>query len=257
VQIDFQRPFAAPPGATELLLVRHGAVDAPGPGGLVGGRSDPPLNAHGRAQAAALARRLDAVDVGVLAITPLHRTRQTAEPLARARGLEPVVIGDLGEVFLGTWEGHGIHDRGRRGDAQFLRVMREERWDLIPGAEPRAAFATRVRAGLERVADAAPAGSVAVAVTHSAVIAEALAQITGSRPFAFLRCENGSLTRVVRMPDGAWSLLTFNATDHLGGESDPPPGARLPPPAAAAVVPPTRGRAGAGRPAAAGADSPP
>jgi probable phosphoglycerate mutase len=215
VKVDFQRPFTPPEGAHEVLLVRHGAVDAPGPDGLVGGRSDPPLNARGREQADALAARLAREAVTALFTTPLRRTAETAAPILARHDVEPVVVPALGEVFLGEWEGHGIHVRGAAGDPEFLRVMREQRWDLIPGAEPGEEFGARVREGIEGVADAADAGTVAIAVTHAAVICEICRQVTGGEPFAFLTSANGSITRLVRMPKGRWLLLSFNETEHL------------------------------------------
>jgi probable phosphoglycerate mutase len=215
VKIDFQRPFTAPEGAHEVLVIRHGAVDAPGPDGLIGGRSDPGLNARGREQAAALGARLGDEPVCAVFTTPLRRTGETASAVLERHRVEPVELPTLGEVFLGEWEGHGIHDRGSRSDPELLRVMNEQRWDLIPGAEEGQAFAERVRTGLETVADAATAGAIAVAITHAAVIAEICRQVTGSEPFAFLRSTNGSITRLVRMPDRRWLLLSFNETEHL------------------------------------------
>ncbi|HEX6228549.1 MAG TPA: histidine phosphatase family protein [Solirubrobacterales bacterium] len=222
MKIDFQRALTAPPGAREVILVRHGACDPPPPGGLIGGRSDPPLNARGRAEAEAAARRLARESVAALFTTPLRRTAETALAIVEHHPVEPVVLEDLGEIYLGEWEGHGIHDRGSRGDPELLRVMEQQRWDLIPGSESSDAFAARVRRGVETVADAADDGSVAVAVTHSAVIAEFLSQITGSQPFAFLHNTNGSLTRVMRMPEGRWVLISFNDREHaLTLEVDP------------------------------------
>ena len=215
MKVDFQRAFIAPDDAQEVFLVRHGAVDAPEPDGLVDGRSDPPLNSRGRAEAAAVAARIGRERVAALFTTPLRRTSETAVPILEHHDLDPVVIPELGEVFLGEWEGHGIHDRGSRGEPEFLRVMREQRWDLIPGAEPGEAFARRVGQGMESVADSVGSGTVAVAVTHAAVIAEMCRQVTGSDPFAFLTSANGSLTRLVRMPKGRWLLLSFNETEHL------------------------------------------
>src|SRR6201999_2255653 len=58
VKIDFQRALTAPPGAHEVILVRHGACDPPAADGLIGGRSDPGLNERGRAEAAAAVERL-------------------------------------------------------------------------------------------------------------------------------------------------------------------------------------------------------
>jgi 2,3-bisphosphoglycerate-dependent phosphoglycerate mutase len=215
VKVDFQRALTAPEGAQEVLLVRHGACDPPAPDGLIGGRSDPSLNERGRVEAAAAAERLAGERVGAVFTTPLRRTAETAAPIVERHGLEPLVLPELVEVYLGEWEGHGIHDRGSRGDPELTRVLSEQRWDLIPGAEPGDVFAERVRAGIERVADAAPDGAVSVAVTHSAVIAEFCRQITGSEPFAFLHNTNGSLTRLFRMPDRRWVLISFNETAHL------------------------------------------
>ena len=215
MKVDFQRPFAVPDGARDVLLVRHGAVDAPEPDGLIGGRSDPPLNERGREQAAAVAARLAGERVAALFVTSLQRTTETAAPLLAHYALQPTVLAQLGEVYLGEWEGHGIAWRGASGHPEFLHMMREQRWDVIPGAEPGDAFSRRVREGVEAVADAAADGAAAVAVTHSAVIAEICRQVTGSEPFAFMAVSNGSLTRIVRMPDGRWTLVAFNETAHL------------------------------------------
>jgi len=215
VKINFQAQFTAPPGAAEVLLVRHGSCDAPAPDGLIGGRSDPPLNDSGRAQAHALAARLAGAPMAALLVTPLRRTTETAAPIAARDGVEPRLVDELGEVYLGEWEGYEINRRGAIGDPEFLEVMAGGRWDAIPGAEPGDEFAARVRAGIEIAADAARDGEPTVAVTHSAVIAEFLSQITGSDPFAFLTCSNGSISRVVRMTDGRWVLVSFNDTSHL------------------------------------------
>jgi 2,3-bisphosphoglycerate-dependent phosphoglycerate mutase len=212
VKVDFQRALSAPPGAQEVVLVRHGACEPPPPDGLIGGRSDPSLNERGLAEAAAAAARLAEEPVAAVFATPLRRAAETAALVAEPHGLEPVALPELGEIYLGEWEGHGIHDRGSRGDPELARVLREQRWDLIPGAEPSEEFAARVRRGVETVADAVPAGGIAVAVTHSAVIAEFCSQVTGSEPFAFLHNSNGSLTRLFRMPDRRWILVSFNLT---------------------------------------------
>ncbi len=197
-------------------MVRHGACDPPATvGDLIGGRSDPSLNERGRGEAAAVTEKLRGVKVGAVFATPLRRTSETGAATAGGHELEMTVLPDLVEVYLGEWEGPGIHDRGSRGDAELARIMREQDWSLIPGAEPAAEFAARVRRGLEQVADAVGDGEVAVAFTHSAVIAEALRQVTGSEPFAFLHNANGSLSRLFRMPDRRWVLVSFNETDHL------------------------------------------
>jgi probable phosphoglycerate mutase len=215
VKIDFQRALTAPEGAQEVLLVRHGACEPPAADGLIDGRSNPSLNERGRAEAVAVAGRLSAVPLTAVFASPMRRAAETAAETAGAHGLEPQLLPDLREIYLGEWEGHGIHARGAAGDPELARVFSEQNWGLIPGAEPLEEFALRVRRGVEQAAGAANDGTVSVVFTHSAVIAEFCRQVTGSEPFAFLHNSNGSVTRLFRMPDGRWILASFNESEHL------------------------------------------
>jgi probable phosphoglycerate mutase len=215
VKIDFQRALAAPPGGREVVLVRHGSCDPPAVDGLIGGRSDPGLNERGRAEAAAAGVRLGGEAVAAIHVSPMARTTETAAPIVAALGIEPVLDADLAEIHLGEWEGHGIHSRGASGDPELARVFAEQRWNLIPGSEDVGEFGTRIRRGVEAAADAGADGKLVVVVTHSAVIAEFLTQITGADPFAFLHNTNGSLSRAIRMPEGRWILAGFNDVEHV------------------------------------------
>src|SRR3954462_8668270 len=134
-----QKRFAPPPGATEVVLVRHGASAAAVPGrpfDLLDGPAAPPLSRAGREQARAGAERLRGEPIDALFVTPLQRTAETAAPLAEATGLAPAVVPDLREVMLGDWEGGEWRIRASQGDPMFFRVIEEERWDVIPNAEP-------------------------------------------------------------------------------------------------------------------------
>jgi probable phosphoglycerate mutase len=222
--VDFQRPFTPPAGAQELVLVRHGSVVSPTPhleGAPLGRQNDPPLDERGRHQAAAVAARLEEEPIAAVFVTPLRRTVETAEPLLARNGAEPRMLDDLREVELGDWEHGEFSRRAVAGDPEFQRVMREQRWDVIPNAEPAAVFAERVGRGLLEAGSASGPDSVAIVYTHSAVIAEACRQVTGSEPFAFLTVSNCSLTRLVRMPGGRWVLVAFNETAHLPLEWQP------------------------------------
>lgn len=212
-----QTPYKAPDGATEVLLIRHGASaparpDRPFP--LVDGHGDPELAPEGRDQAERVGERLADEPLDAIYVTPLRRTSQTAAPLARRLGLEPRVEPGLREVHLGEWEGGLFRKMVAENDPVAQRMFAEERWDVIPGAEKNEAFAARVEEGLVRLA-AAHAGGRIVVVTHAGVIAQALAAATGSRPFAFLGADNGSISRLVRL-GGLSSLRGFNDVSHLG-----------------------------------------
>jgi probable phosphoglycerate mutase len=224
MRVDYQRPFAAPPGSSEVVLVRHGSCTQPPPGEEdwpLGEQNDPPLDERGRAQAVAVCRRLEDEPIQAVSVTTLRRTAETASPLLAATGRRADVIADLREVMLGDWEHGELLRRALAGDPEYQEIVRRQRWDAIPHAEPADEFGARVWRGLETVAAGAGPDTVAVAFTHSAVIAEILRQITGSQPFAFLTVSNGSLTRVVRMPEERWVLVSFNETAHLPLESQP------------------------------------
>ncbi len=213
-----QHRFEPPPGALDLLLVRHGQSEAYQDGtpfALVGGHGDPPLSELGAQQARRLAARLRTAGLAAIYVTTLQRTAQTAEPLAAATGLAPVVEADLREVNLGAWEGGAYRKMVAIGHPVAQRMFAEERWDVIPGAEPAAEFAARVRAAIDRLA-AAQAGQRVAAVTHGGVIGQAMALATGSRPFAFVGAENASITRIV-ITAGRWIVRGFNDTAHLDG----------------------------------------
>jgi 2,3-bisphosphoglycerate-dependent phosphoglycerate mutase len=211
---DFQRPFVLPRGATELILIRHGSARRLGDGSRLERHSDPALTELGESQAAQLRARLRGAQVAGLYVTPLRRTQQTAAPLAEDLGIEPVVLDDLREVYLGEWEDR-FNERIASDDPLTRRVFETERWDVIPGAESMELFSERVHRGIEHIVDSAGPDRTAIAVVHGGVIAEACRQVTSSRPFAFLNADNCSLTRLMRTSGGRWTLISFNDTAHL------------------------------------------
>lgn len=211
-----QRRYEVPPGATDLLLVRHGAsapyVDG-NPFDLVDGHGDPPLSADGLVQADLVCARLAAHGVDAIYVSTLLRTAETAAPLGALLGLTVRVEADLREVHLGEWEGGVFRKNVADGHPIAAAMQAEERWDVIPGAESSDALANRVRAAIGRIA-AAHAGQRVAAFSHGGVIGQALALASGSRPFAFLGAENASISRLVIVGD-RWIVRGFNDTAHL------------------------------------------
>jgi 2,3-bisphosphoglycerate-dependent phosphoglycerate mutase len=200
------------------VLVRHGASQPAVPGEpfpLLEGHGNPALAPEGEEQAIYVAERLATEPLSGLFITPLQRTAQTAAPLAAVLGLEPVVVPELREVFLGEWDGGEFRIRTAEGDPIAMQAVLEERWEVIPGAETSEAFAARVRAGVDAVAAAAGPDATVAAIVHGGVIGEVCRQATESRPFAFIHADNGSLSRLVILPGGRWLLRSFNDTAHL------------------------------------------
>lgn len=217
-QLRFQRPR----GATTVVLARHGE-SAPAladrPFDLVDGQGDPPLSQEGRVQALRLAARLSDGFAGELPgaiyVTNLRRTSQTAKPLAQALGLSPRIERDLREVHLGQWEGGLYRIRVAQGHPLVAKLMSEQRWDLIPGAEPEEDFESRLTHAIVRIAKDHPDSTVVV-FTHGGVIAKLMSLATGARPFAFLGAANASISALV-VDEGSWTVLCYNDTAHLEG----------------------------------------
>lgn len=216
-----QYRFTPPSGATTILLVRHGesAPEHPDrPFALRDGHSDPPLAPTGQEQAVRVGDRL-AVEhaagspIDAVYVTTLQRTHQTAAPLLSRLDADAEVVPELREVFLGEWE-QQFRARVAAMDPIAIEMFTQERWDVIPGAEPADAFAARVRTGIESIAAANPDRRV-VAVVHGGVIGQVLATATGSSPFAFVGADNGSISELVVQPDGRWRIRRFNDVAHL------------------------------------------
>jgi broad specificity phosphatase PhoE len=177
-----------------LVLVRHGEATA-NAAGLLLGRSDVPLTAKGRQQAAALAPRLGPA-VRLLS-SPLRRAVDTATALDLA---VPMELDDRWvEVDYGEHEGRALSDV----PAEVWR-----RWRLDPdyrpaGGESLSAVGRRVRTACQELLEApdAPGRSEAgdvVVVSHVSPIKAAVAWALGvGEEVAWrLHLSTGSITRL-------------------------------------------------------------
>lgn len=211
-----QRKFEVPPGATDILLVRHGesrAATPDNPFPLVDGQGDPELAPDGREQAIAVGERLRHLPVSAVYVTKLRRTRETAAPLCGHLGVEPRLDPDLHEIHLGDWEGGLFRIKAHENDPLIVKMREEQRWDVIPGGEPHEQIEERVSRGLRRIASSHP-NELVVAVLHGGIIGHIIASASKASPFAFNGCENGSVSRVV-MVGGEMIVRGFNDVSHL------------------------------------------
>lgn len=152
-----------------LYFIRHGETDWNVEGRLQGQR-DIPLNARGREQAAEAGRKLR--DVGAPAeslpwlVSPLHRTRQTAEIARQAIGLAPHayrIEDGLKELTFGAWEG-ATWPELRRQESKSVDQRFADKWNFVPpDGESYAMLAERIAAWLNSIS------GDAVLVSHGGV----------------------------------------------------------------------------------------
>lgn len=155
---------------TRLYMIRHGKPASTW--GDQGADPDPRLDPTGRVQAEQAAEALLALPDGERPVkvltSPLRRCRDTAEPLARALGVEPVVQPAVAEIP--TPAGLSAAERG-----PWLRTAFGGEWRSIKGDLDYDAWRTAVtRALVAAVADGRPAAVFSHYVAINAAVSAAL-----------------------------------------------------------------------------------
>lgn len=199
------------PGECEVLLIRHGRSADVVPGSAES--ADPPLHEQGVLQAERLAARLGGKRIDAVYSSHLARARQTAEPLARARGLEVEVHPDLEEVRLGDWSNGEFRRRAFVRDPEWVAWSRTGRWDGIPGGEGDDALRTRVAGVVDRLA-VRHAGETIAVVAHGGSINAYVAHLLGTHRSLLFTIENTSITALRVSAEGP-TLVTVNDCHHL------------------------------------------
>ncbi len=87
-----------------LILIRHGETQSNVDRLLDTAHPGAPLTTNGMRQAHDLAESVAHEDIDALFVSTLHRAQQTAEPLAKKRGLEATVIDGIHEIPAGVEE---------------------------------------------------------------------------------------------------------------------------------------------------------
>ena len=95
----------------------------------------------------------------------------------------------------------------------YQEMHKQQRWDVIPGAESTEVLRERVFRGLNKIGQSHP-NELVVAVVHGGVIGHIVAEATGSAPFAFNGCDNGSITKIV-LVENQIVVRGFNDVSHL------------------------------------------
>jgi broad specificity phosphatase PhoE len=203
-----------------LLLVRHGRVDFDATDFLVtprGRQWDPPLDELGREQAERLAARLLLMDPPAkVAMSPFRRCRETLQPFLDAMSGDPEVdkVDDLGEVFIGEWEGVRFEDVLSENEDLARRFREQEpMFSLAPGGESGSELRARVVPAVEKVLAGVSHGTVVV-VTHGGVINAFLGHVMDVPQDMFFLPENASVNTIA--VDGARREMRFlNDVRHL------------------------------------------
>ena len=210
-----------------ILLVRHGAT--PTTGKVLPGRA-PGLHLadEGRKQAETVAARLDEWShttrpssrgkrpeprIAAVYCSPLERTRETAEPIAKALGLKVRVERGLVECDFGEWTGAQLKDLFKK--PEWSTVQRYPSGFRFPGGESFAGMQARIVDAMVDLRRRHP-GQAIVAVSHADPIKAAVAEALGSHLDLFQRIVISpcSISAIAYGPLGP-TVLAINSTSAL------------------------------------------
>ncbi|GAA4842598.1 histidine phosphatase family protein [Luteimicrobium xylanilyticum] len=178
-----------------VLLVRHGRTTANASGILAGRTPGVHLDATGRDQADATARRLAAVPLAAVVTSPLERCRETALAVVGQQEQEPesTVEPGISECDYGDWQGRALAELAK--EPLWAVVQGQPSAAAFPGGESLAAMQARsVEAVRRHDADLDArhgAGAVWAAVAHGDIIKAVLADALGMHLDVFQRIAVG------------------------------------------------------------------
>lgn len=127
----------------EIVLVRHAE-----PQWVLEGLSvdNPPLTSRGRRQAELLAESLADERFDEVLVSPLVRTRETAEPLLKVLSKDLVIEDWLEEIRSPIWHGTPA-ERAEEAYREVRRLPARERWRGVDGGESVRDFVDRINLG--------------------------------------------------------------------------------------------------------------
>lgn len=196
-----------------MILVRHAL---PVRRENTDGPADPELSEAGLKQAEHFADWMALEHLDAIYSSPMRRARQTAEPLARRKGLGVTVVDGVAE-----WDQHS----SEYIPVEELKAANDPRWrEMMDGGwssdEKPEDFHDRVMTSMEGIIRDNAGGRVVV-TCHGGVINEYLAHVLGLPGNQFFYPNYTSIHRVAASSRGHRSILSVNESGHLRGTGLP------------------------------------
>ena len=191
-----------------LVLLRHGRT-AWNAEGRAQGHTDVPLDAIGRAQAAAVAPVIAALRPSFVWSSDLARAAETAEVVAAACGLPVVRDPRLREYDMGERSGLTIPEFAAAFPSEHARWVADggpgQSADAVPGAESTAAVLARMLPALRAAMAAVEPGETGVVVGHGAALRVALVALLG--------WDRSAALTLRALGNCAWAMVDDSAVD--------------------------------------------
>ncbi len=201
-----------------VILVRHGETEGNRLRLVLGSNSDTTLNQNGMWQAERLALRLKSEKIQAIYSSPLCRSLDTAQAIARYHHMEVGIEPDLSELNFGELEGTPIKDVNKTFNGLLITSSQGEVFPRAPGGESLREVQQRAWSTIQRLVNQYPDG-VIVVVSHyftiSTIICSAL-DLPLSQMERF-RLQPGSISTII-FDKSTPRLTQLNATCHLASD---------------------------------------
>lgn len=202
---------------TFIYFVRHGETVLTPERKFSGtGSLDPELMQSGLDQADLVAEECAKLGAEVLIASPLKRTRQTAEAISRATGLDIIFDEAWYELSFGSWDGKAIEEV-RVEEPDTYQAWLNSTSYAPPGGESYEEAFVRVEEALEKLVAEYP-GKKIIVVTHNGIVKTATKLAVGGPSDAVFHMDVTpcSISSISIWPsDGLRALRSFNERGHL------------------------------------------
>jgi len=201
---------------TRIILVRHGQTPW-NKDKIFRGTVDIPLNDQGREEARLAGEWLKNETLHAAYTSPLSRSRDTAEAIARHHGLQVTDLPGLGDICYGDWQGLPLAEV----KVKYADLYRQ--WETaphtvrFPNGETLDEVRDRALAAVAEVVRRHP-DQVVLLSAHRAVNKVLIAAFIGLDNSHFWRI--GQDTTAINRFDyvnGIWHIITINDVCHLRG----------------------------------------
>ncbi len=202
---------------TFIYFIRHGETILTPTRKFSGtGSLDPELMQEGLDQADLVAEEAVKLSADVLIASPLKRTRQTAEAIARTTGLEIIFDESWYELSFGDWDGKSIEEV-KTEDPDAYQAWLNSTSYAPGGGESYDQASVRIEEALEKLVAEYP-GKKVIVVTHNGVIKTAIKLAMGAPAEAVFHVDATpcSISSISIWPsDGLRAVRSVNERGHL------------------------------------------
>jgi len=202
---------------TFIYFVRHGETVLTPTRKFSGtGALDPELMQDGLDQAELVAEEAVKLGAEVLIASPLNRTRQTAEAIARTTGLKIIFDEAWFELSFGSWDGKSIEEVKEEEPDAYQAWLNSTAY-APGGGESWDQATVRIEEALEKLVAEYP-GKKIIVVTHNGVIKTAVRLAIGAPAEAVFHVDAApcSISSISIWPsDGLRAVRSVNERGHL------------------------------------------